>query len=287
MASPAPLLLPPALPSELLAYILQHEAYPTTLIVCSRRADFLASLLDDAHAHAHAHQAPRRGGPPPPPHTPLQLSSALLCQVAVARHIRLVFVPTVSHLRAHLAVFSPSSPSSKVPPPPPQPQQQEEGEELGRIPRRQPPPLLLVYGFVALHRDTSEWSAQGVSASAAALVEASRTAGFRAVVVEPPPPPSSTTPPGLPQQQDDCAELPGEAQEGVAGGGAAAAASSGGAQMLAEQMPVLSTSVVRAGGDLEDAAWTGRKVTVGRVLGRWFRYKARRWSQQDAAEKSE
>lgn len=278
MASPVPHLLPPALPSELISYILQHEAYPTTLIVCSRRADFLASLLDDVHAHAQP--------------TPPQLSSALLCQVAVARHIRLVFVPTVSHLRAHLAVFSPSSPSSKAPPPPPQPQQQEQREGGRRTPppRRQPPPLLLVYGFLALHRDTSEWSAQGVSASAAALVEASRLAGFRAVVVEPTPPPpppsSSSTPPGrLPQQKDDCAE-PGEAQEGVAGGGAAAAAS-GGAQMLAGQMPVLSTSVVRAGGDLEDAAWTGRKVTVGRVLGRWFRYKARRWSQQDAAGKSE
>lgn len=54
-------------------------------------------------------------------------------------------------------------------------------------------------------------------------------------------------------------------------------------RILAEEMPVLRASVIRAGGDFDDAALTGRKVTVGRALGRWFRYKAGQW-YKDAAE---
>lgn len=96
---------------------------------------------------------------------------------------------------------------------------------------------------------------------------------FRAVVVEPSRS-GEEEEEEMQVQQDD--EL-GEAQ------GATGAAVSGDVQMLAEQMPVLSASVIRASGDFDDAAWTGRKVTVGRVLSRWFRYKARQWSK-DAAE---
>lgn len=279
MAFLVPLLLSPALPSELLSYILQYEAYPTTLVICYPRADFLSSLVNDVRGPTHSyhpdgdenHQDQAREAVPPPAAAPLL--STLLYQLAIARHIRMVFIPTVSHLRAYLSVFKSAadhSPSSKTPPLPPPPDSGGAWPKGQRQRRQQQPPLLLVYGFLTLHRDTSEWSAQGVSASAAALVEASRMTRFRAVVVEPP----RSGEEEMQVQQDD--ELGGA--QGVAG-----AAVSGNVQMLAEQMPVLSASVIRAGGDFDDAAWTGRKVTVGRVLSRWFRYKARQWSK-DAAE---
>lgn len=247
MGFPIPQILSPALPTELLAYILQNESYPTTLIICAPRADFLTSLTKDNTLQEQQQ--------PPPTHTVSLLTTPLLYRIATARHIRMVFVPTVSHLRAYLSVFScdATDPSDKIQPPP--------ATTGVQRPSRAQQPVLLVYGFLDLHRDTSEWSAQAISASAAALVEASRTSGLGAVIVEPPS-----------KQVSDGSDASQGAVEDREG-------------MLMEQVPVLSASVVRAGGDFDDAAsWTGRKVTVSRVLGRWFRYKARHWSQ-DAAER--
>lgn len=270
MAIPVPLILSPALPSELLSSILQHEAYPTTLIICYPRADFLSLLIRDVVQGPSVPNPQEQETVPPTPAPPAAVTNSLLparlYQIAIARHIRMVFIPTVSHLRAYLSVFTKSTStntntneSSKVvvPPPPAEAQQRQRNRP------QQQPPLLLVYGFLALHRDTSEWSAQGLSGSAAALVEASRMSGLRAVVVEPP-------------------RVSGE-EHGVGEDDAQGAIGVGfedqGQLMLAEQMPVLSASVIRAGGDFDEAAaWTGRKVTIGRVLGRWFRYKARHWA---------
>lgn len=312
MAFPVPLILSPALPSELLSYILQHEAYPTTLIICYPRADFLSSLvseiqgpssprLDESDDHHHPQQDAAPAAAPLPNHSPSasSLLSTRLYQVAIARHIRIAFVPTVSHLRAYLAAFQPSD-DSKVPPPPLPPPaaagaahgrgQKQQQQQQGHSHQPPPPPLLLVYGFLALHRDTSEWSAQGLSGTAAALVEASRTSGLRAVLVEPPrvvsSSSSSSSGAGLPEQEKEEDKALDEAQGGMSAPTTAAAAAAVGGDddelhlMLAEQMPVLSASVVRAGGgDFDEGAWMGRKVTVGRVLGRWFRYRERQWSK--------
>lgn len=253
---PTPLILSPALPSELLTYIIQHTSHPTTLLICSPRADFLASLLADAQtsldpqhpqspdAHHGAHDQHQ------PPASSLR--AAPLYQVAVARHIRILFIPTVSHLRAYLAVFNPAD--SKIPPPPPPPLSSNV-EANGRT-QQQLLPLLLVYGFLGLHRHTSEWSAQGIGATAAGVVEAARRCGFRAVVVDAP----------RAGSEDGLGEGDGR-----------------GDTLLGEEVPLLSVSVLRAGGDaLDDAAWTGRRVPLSRVLGRWFRYREREGAKDDS-----
>lgn len=242
-----PLILSPALPSELLTYIIRRHQYPTTLIVCSSQAEFLDSLLADAQnslpvAAADGSQVTGLSS----------LLSSPLYQVAIARHIRMIFVPTVSHLRACLSVFT--TKDSKVPPPPPT-------TTFGRARAR---PLLLVYGFLALHRDTSEWSAQGISSTATGLVEAARRVGCRAVVVD--------SPQVVTRTEDDT-----EAQgAGHDDGGAESETEQAG---LSEEVPVLSASARRTGADLDDADWTGRTVTLARVLGRWFRYRRGDWAQ--------
>lgn len=236
--SPSPLILSPALPSELLTYIVQYESHPTTLVICCSRAEFISTLVSDVQSSL---PQPANSNGPSPCAASTLLSSPLY-QVAIARHIRMVFLPTVSHLRAYLSVFTPAD--SKIPPPP--------SDVPGNAERR---PLLLVYGFLALHRDTSEWSAQGISATAAALVEAARKTGFTAVVVDAP--------------------LATASSEGdIFGEGVSSEAER---TMLEEEMPLLRASVVRAGGDFEDAAWTGRRVSVDRVLGRWFQHKEGDW----------
>ncbi|SPQ25437.1 8a0f07e9-1128-43eb-b98c-dbc46df36b2c [Thermothielavioides terrestris] len=255
-----PLFLSPALPSELLQFVIDRCTYPTTLIICGDRAEFLSTLTQDlreqqqtpprpadAEPDATPQQAtvdpshPSNPHPDPgldsglrhatqpatPPHPnraeqtsppsreirhggkPHPLLTAPLAQLAVTRHIRTVFIPTVTHLRAFL-----SSSSSKT-----------------------GPPLLVVYGFLALHRGTSEWSVQGLGASAAALVEAGRRARLGVVVVE--------------QQQQRQQQRP---PVGLEQGGALLTKEA----LLEERVPVLSGSARRAGGGLQGTGWAGK-----------------------------
>ena len=114
---PPPIALPPALPSELLKYILTHQVYPTTLIICSARATFLSSLLESVkHTNTldqpEGHLDAARSEPPDTPNdatTSLESRNPLLIptlhQVVASRYITTIFVPTVLHLRAYLTVF--------------------------------------------------------------------------------------------------------------------------------------------------------------------------------------
>jgi len=240
------MVLSPALPSELLSFIVTRCAHPTTLIVCSSHADFLSGLVSDVRGTDHGSlfedvQPEEWNGRPERPSTPTpaarRLLQAPLYQVATARHIRMVFVPTVSHLRAFLAVFSPED--SKIPEPPPSTRPGLPGPGSGKR-----PPLLVIYGFVELHRHTSEWSAQGMSSTAATLVEAARRESFRAVIVD---------------------------GKGVGHGG----------EQAREAMPVLSGTARRRGPDAEEGGWTGRTVEVRRILGRWFRFQHVAWETDD------
>lgn len=237
-----PIVLSPATPTELLQYILAYETYPTTLLICSTRADFLSLLTQDAQSQILQQGENRRNDRDDleASHLPSPLLAAPIYQVAVARHIRILFFPTVTHLRTYLAVFTPQD--SKVPPPPPLPQ--AKGLEAttpvsaSASNRRHRPPLLLAYGFLSQHRDTSEWSAQGIGSTAAALVEAASRHDFRVAVVEP------------------------------RGGGGHATFNA----LLSESAPVLSGGTRRIEG-----AWMGRTVEVRSVLGRWFRFQIGQW----------
>ncbi|RYP73635.1 hypothetical protein DL771_003523 [Monosporascus sp. 5C6A] len=246
--SPSCTLLSPALPSELLSYVLDHHAHPTTLIICSPRSDFLASLAEEFGSQGVAPNPDlgEREDEPPAEEEPRaksgdrvrhRLLSSPLYQVAVSRHIRTVYIPTATHLRAYLSVFSPAD--SKVAPPP--------ARFAAKLARR---PHLVLYGFLDLHRDTSEWSAQGLGSSAASLVELGHRLAWDVAVIEP-------------RRRDS-------------GGGLLE-------EMLSEAVPILSSGGRRFGLDSEEGGWSGRRVEVGRVLMRWFRFRRGLWDE-DVAE---
>jgi hypothetical protein len=124
----------------------------------------------------------------------------------------------------------------------------------------------VVYGFLSLHRGTSEWSVQGLGASAAGLVEGALGSGFRVVVVE----------------EEEEHLLHPRGQGGGDDDGPAAAAGQGLKELLEERVPVLSGSGVRrVGGELEGSGWAGKTVGVGRVLGRWFRFREGGWAARE------
>lgn len=101
--------------------------------------------------------------------------------------------------------------------------------------------MLAVWGLASLHRSTAEHSAQGLSRSLTAAVEAAKFNGQRLVLAE-----------SRPLSED--VEYEGVGSEG---------------DPWKEQVPLLSGSV-RFGG--EDRVWAGKTVEVERVVARWCRF---------------
>ncbi|KAI6757506.1 hypothetical protein HG531_003331 [Fusarium graminearum] len=167
-----PVVLAPATPSELLAYITSYHRYPTTLIIGSSKAEFHTALVEDVTHHLTLQDKQLQQDDPENSATEQShvLLKATLYQIAISRHIRILFAPTVTHLRAYLSVFTPKN--SLIPAPP-------------NYTLDSSTPLLLIYGLLALHRDASEWSAQGIGNSAALLVDAASRNRFKAAVAEP------------------------------------------------------------------------------------------------------
>ena len=323
-----PLFYSPALPSELLWYIIHRCSYPTTLIVCSSRLEFLTALARDikggqqgeeeqesrgqqrewqerqqnlhqvseqgttSSKDEEAQEAPIQGQHPPtqPPSpsrnncpnttsskintstgpgswTSSQFLASPLYQLAVARHIRTVFIPTVSHLRAFLSVFDTNTTSSatnnnnnnnnKVPAPPStydsapvqlgsdQPQKQRQ---------------IIVYGLLSLHRDSSEWNVQGLNNTLSVLLEAGRRVRLGVGVVEPV------------EYDDQQSDLRRSMDD-----------------LLGDKMPVVSGSALRgaagAGDLLLERSVAGKTVDVRRVLGRWFRFGIGEWGMERERER--
>lgn len=227
--------LPPALPSELLNYILTYQS-PISLIICQPRPAFLSSLIGSIDRPSARHEDPGDeaddSSVPEVPKHPLLIPT--LRQIAASRLVNMAFINTVSHLRAYLAAFPGSA-----------------GEKGASIAETKPKnvvtegisPMIVVYGLVGLHRDTSEWSAQGLGNSTAALVEVAWRMGQRVVVIE--------------EKLDDGRDELGGVDERV----------------WEERVPILNGNVRRAGLEDEDAVWSGRTVEVRRVLGRWFKFR--------------
>ncbi|KAK4230336.1 hypothetical protein QBC38DRAFT_356999 [Podospora fimiseda] len=141
----------PLSPSTLLTHLLNPSSptttTTTTLLICGlTQPDFLSALTQDPSAED-------------------LLSPPSLAQLSISRHIRTLFIPTVSHLRAYLSVFSIHD--SKIP-----------------APHNSSPKMLLAYNVISSHRDTSEWSIQGISNTASALIEAANREGLRAIILD-------------------------------------------------------------------------------------------------------
>ena len=156
---------------ELLEYLLQVEHISSTFLICSTRHDFLDQVNGSIS----------ECGTSPTEISPQSFSSTgnhslmnpILHRVMISKTIRLVFCPTVQHLRAYLEVHvhaagDVGTADSPLPPSAPD----------GRS------SLLLMLDIISLHRSTSEFAAQGVSRTLASAVEAAVRSRQRLVIVE-------------------------------------------------------------------------------------------------------
>ncbi|PYH83825.1 hypothetical protein BO82DRAFT_331100 [Aspergillus uvarum CBS 121591] len=191
---------------EFLQTILQHDSFSTTLIVCSTRDQFLSRLLAATH--------PTRGEVARHHH----IYDKTIGLLSRSTRVRVLFCPTLENLRACLSVVG----SQRV-------HHQDKKEIHGQTEAR---PLLAVLDSLSLHAPTTEFSAQGLSRTFAALAETSFKADMDLVLCE-------------------CQDLTNPE-----------------VSLWNAQVPMLN-STVRVS---EENALFRRTVTVKRVAERWFEF---------------
>lgn len=192
--------------TDFLRQILYHnEAHSTTLLVCSTREHFLEQLV--AAIRAADGNAASEGS---------QLLTKTIGLLSQSSKIKLVFCPTLENLRAYISVLSMANTESQ--------------ESNLR-------PLLGVLNLLALHRSTSEFSAQGLSRTLAAAVEVTARQGVDLVLCE---------------CLDAADSTDGEREA-----------------LWSVQVPLLNQTA-RTG--IEESTVRGGNVTVKRVAQRWFEF---------------
>ncbi|RAL14048.1 uncharacterized protein BO97DRAFT_404448 [Aspergillus homomorphus CBS 101889] len=143
--------------SEFLQSILKHDPPYTTLIVCSTRDQFLTRLFASVHPAREAVAGRHR------------IYDKTIGLLSKSSRVRVLFCPTLENLRACLSVI-PSQSST-------QGRDEVEGRDKAR-------PLLAVVDPLSLHLPTTEFSAQGLSRTFAALAETSFKANMDLIVCE-------------------------------------------------------------------------------------------------------
>ncbi|KAE8362852.1 hypothetical protein BDV27DRAFT_13639 [Aspergillus caelatus] len=195
--------------TDLIQYILDHDASRTVLIICSTRDAFLKQLLAIARA---------RSSETAESHPILTKTIGLLSD---SNRIKVVYCPTLENLRAYLSVLPLSGDLMQGP---------VTEEQKTRK------PLMAILDLVALHMQTSEFSAQGLSRTFANAVEAASREGMNLVLCE---------------CQDAASHDSNERGE----------------VLWYTNVPLLNSSVRRG-----ESAWLGRSVPVNRVAQRWFEF---------------
>lgn len=153
--------------------------------------------------------------------------------LAATRSIRLSFTPSLPRLRAYLATFESIAETDTHP--------------AGYQTQDSLSPVLVILGLIALHHSTSEYSAQGLSRSVAIAVEAASTTKMKLILAE--------------LRKDNQNENSIADNEIIDGGRR---------DPWEEQIPLLNGSTGFAN---EERVRAGRTISIGRVIGRWFKFK--------------
>lgn len=140
--------------TDFLHHILSDTTRTTILIICSTRDHFLEQLYTAIHTQTDETGLPKS-----------HLLTKTIGILSKSSKVRLIFCPTLEHLRAYISVLRVSNPLIS--------------DELNEN-----RPLLAVVDLLALHARTSEFSAQGLSRTLAAAVETAVREGLELMLCE-------------------------------------------------------------------------------------------------------
>ncbi|OMP86783.1 hypothetical protein BK809_0000458 [Diplodia seriata] len=282
-----PSVLHPISLPEFLRHLIDHHATPTSLVVCSSRADFeqfLLHLVEDARTSerlapagtqdVETQDVERSPSPPPPPPLLGELLIPTLHNLFTTSAVHLTFCASLETLRAHLSSLTtraPGDPASQLTPQASTPFGGPTGSH----------PLLALLNPIALHRETTSFSAQGLSRTLAVAIEAAAFRKQKLVIAECP------VPHHLRHKGNDAwmdeeetllgagfGEREGVEQEEREGGTATddlpMAGIAADEDPWAEKLSILNVTTKSFG--IGDRAWAGRTVTARSVAERWCRF---------------
>ncbi|KAI9045260.1 uncharacterized protein KD926_009674 [Aspergillus affinis] len=195
---------------DFLQYILDNNATTSLLIICSERNKFLRRLLATVRAQPQETLQSR------------QLVTKTLGLLSRSSRIKVAFCPTLEHLRAYLSVLHFNNAAGQ--------DTAVAGEQ------RSCQPLMAILDPLALHHPASEFSAQGLSRTLAAVVETSAREVVDLVLCE-------------------CQDV--------------TRPNNSGQTLWNAHVPLLNSSV-RTGRD--ESTWGGQSVPVKRIAQRWFEF---------------
>ncbi|OCK75921.1 hypothetical protein K432DRAFT_385817 [Lepidopterella palustris CBS 459.81] len=260
MRSLAPIVLQPLNLLDLLNLLLSQKSLDAvTLLVCSTRTFFLHQLLASIQTQDGK--------------TAIHLLTPIIHNLFASQRVLLAFCASLPNLLAYLSTYTgPTFGHTNIP---------NNYEHKGGAPRKVP--MLVLLNPLRLHSPTPSFSAQGLSRTFAAAVEAARSAGAKLVVVEC----VGATFHFARESKlwvgsiselvsgDDVEMSLGDLPEGVGGEN----------DKLDErvqdreeedpwdqEVPILNVSARRFGGGDRERGWAGRTVKVRRVVERWFRF---------------
>lgn len=226
---------------ELVTLLLEKHTAPSTLIVCGTSDSFIQSLNRATEATDTTQDQPH----------PLLVNT--LRVLGQSRTLHVAFCPSVDAVRAYLSTYEPTGTISTL-----------------NIPHQTGQPLLAVLDILDVHRETSSWSAQGLSRTFAVAVEAAHRAGQRLVVTECA---GGSRIPAAPDSDEEQAALE---DVDLVRGEAVAAEDQGDAarerrSVWDEQVSILNVATKSFGAS--ERGWVGRTVTVRRVAERWCAFR--------------
>ena len=167
-ASLRPIVLAPQNSNCFLHYVLDHSLKPTSLVVCSTREAFLNSLEEPDFSMNQSDEIA------PVDQSVEEQTDALLIPslrlISLSRSVNVVFVSTLSQLRAYLSVHQAHSKEAPA-----------ESSAEDSTPRTS---LLAIWGLLRLHRGTFEYSAQGLCRTLGSAVDAAYSSGQKLILGE-------------------------------------------------------------------------------------------------------
>ena len=157
MASLMPIVLEGADLENVIKYVLDHHASPSTVVVCSSKDAFMTQL------QAAMKQNTDQGQP---------WTTPTLRLLASAQDVKLAFCPDLTHLRAYLATYAYRVASGQSTPMP-----------IVQI-QDDTAPVQAIINPISLHRPTSAFSAQGLNRTLAIAVDAAHNTQSRLILAE-------------------------------------------------------------------------------------------------------
>lgn len=258
-----PKVLHPISLPDFLPYILDRQSHPTHLIICSSRDDFVHNLLASVaptseglnqeqveETPAESESTERVVGLAE--HSLHRLLIPTIRLISQSLKIKVTFCPSLKVLQAHLATY----PTSHIPP------QADQSVEVNASPVATVPATMALLNPIAVHRETTAFSAQGISKTIAAAVDAAARCERQLVIAE-----CSTGHPPSPRDRG------GEAQRSEYGEGTSSLqhVAMGPEHAWEEEIPILNVTT-KSFGTVGKDWWVGRTVKIRSVAERWCRF---------------